>query len=50
MSTAEQGELGVSSYGISVTTMEEVFMKVREGADETLSHRLTAVLPPHVMS
>ena len=32
--------LGVSSYGISVTTMEEVFMKVREGADETLRHRL----------
>ena len=29
----------MSSYGISVTTMEEVFMKVREGADETLSHR-----------
>ena len=49
MSTAEQGELGVSSYGISVTTMEEVFMKVREGADETLSHRLTALSPPHVI-
>ena len=37
--TAEQGGLGVSSYGISVTTMEEVFMKVREGAHESLRPR-----------
>ena len=42
--TAEQGDLGVSSYGISVTTMEEVFMKVREGADETLRHRYIHIL------
>ena len=38
--------LGVSSYGISVTTMEEVFMKVREGADETLRHRLSPNIIP----
>ena len=37
--TAEQDEFGVSSYGISVATMEEVFMKVQEGAEETLRHR-----------
>ena len=43
VSTADQRGLGVSSYGISVTTMEEVFMKVREGAEETLKHRS---LPP----
>ena len=47
MSSAERDVLGVSSYGISVTTMEEVFMKVREGADETLRHRSspTACVP-----
>lgn len=46
ISTADQRDLGVSSYGISVTTMEEVFMKVREGADETLKCRL---LPPFLL-
>lgn len=29
--------LGISSYGISITTMEEVFIKVGEGTDETLN-------------
>ena len=38
----EQDGLGVSSYGISVTTMEEVFMKVREGEEETLKERSTS--------
>ena len=28
-------KLGIVSYGLSVTTMEEVFMKVGEGVDET---------------
>ena len=28
--------LGISSFGISITTMEEVFIKVGEGTDETL--------------
>ncbi len=31
---ARRAELGVSSFGISVTTMEEVFIKVGEGSDE----------------
>ncbi len=29
-------ELGISSFGISVTTMEEVFTKVGEGSDRKL--------------
>ena len=32
-------ELGIAGYGISVTTMEEVFIKVGEGNDETLQER-----------
>ena len=28
--------LGVASYGVSVTTMEEVFIKVGENKDETM--------------
>ena len=31
--------LGIQSFGVSVTTMEEVFMKVGEGTDETLDDR-----------
>lgn len=27
---AEKGSLGISSYGVSVTNLEEVFLKVRE--------------------
>ena len=38
-STARKGELGVSSFGISVTTMEEVFIKVGEGSAETVEDR-----------
>ena len=41
---AEKEDLGISSYGISVTTMEEVFMKVREGTDESLKHRSPCVM------
>lgn len=29
-------EYGITSFGISVTTLEEVFMKVGEGAEKTL--------------
>jgi ATP-binding cassette subfamily A (ABC1) protein 3 len=39
----EKEGLGVSGYGISVTTMEEVFMRVREGAEMALSHRLALI-------
>ena len=34
--TAHKTELGIAGFGISVTTMEEVFIKVGEGTDETL--------------
>ena len=30
----EKAALGISSFGISVTTMEEVFIKVGEGVDD----------------
>ena len=33
-------ELGIASYGASVTTMEEVFLKVGEEMDSTLSDKL----------
>lgn len=33
-------ELGIASYGASVTTMEEVFLKVGEEMDSTLSEKL----------
>ena len=36
---ATKTELGVLSFGVSITTMEEVFMKVGEGTDETLDDR-----------
>lgn len=39
LNTARKGELGVSSFGVSITTMEEVFMKVGEGTDEGLDSR-----------
>ena len=29
-------QYGVTSFGVSVTTLEEVFMKVGEGAEKTL--------------
>ena len=37
--SARKAELGISSFGVSVTTMEEVFMKVREGTEKTLESR-----------
>ena len=39
LSAARKTELAVSSFGISVTTMEEVFIKVGEGTEETLDER-----------
>lgn len=32
-------ELGVASFGVSVTTMEEVFIKVGEDSGESLDER-----------
>ena len=29
-------EYGIASFGVSVTTLEEVFMKVGEGAEKTV--------------
>ena len=37
--SARKEELGISSFGVSVTTMEEVFMKVGEGTEMTLETR-----------
>ena len=34
MLESEKVSLGIRSYGISVTTMEEVFIKVGEGVDD----------------
>ena len=36
---ADKVPLGIQSFGVSITTMEEVFMKVGEGTDETLDDR-----------
>ena len=33
---ADKFSLGIQSFGISITTMEEVFMKVGEGRDKKL--------------
>ncbi|RHZ34332.1 hypothetical protein DYB37_012253, partial [Aphanomyces astaci] len=38
-------QLGVASYGISVTTMEEVFIKVAELGDENQQHTLVHKTP-----
>ena len=37
--TERKGELHVEAFGLSVTTMEEVFIKVGEDKDETLCAR-----------
>lgn len=31
-------EYGITSFGVSVTTLEEVFMKVGEGAEKTVDN------------
>jgi len=37
---SRRDELGINSFGISVTTMEEVFLKVGEEMDDSLSKAL----------
>ncbi|GMF14304.1 unnamed protein product [Phytophthora lilii] len=44
---AKMGELGVLSYGISVTTLEEVFIKVAEANDEDNQHTLIKAASPN---
>ena len=39
INVAHKTELGIAGFGISVTTMEEVFIKVGEGTDESLDQR-----------
>jgi len=34
--SAHKAKYGISGFGVSVTTMEEVFIKVGEGFDHTL--------------
>lgn len=34
--TDKMEQYGITSFGVSVTTLEEVFMKVGEGAEKTL--------------
>ena len=43
-------EFGITSFGVSVTTLEEVFMKVGEGAEKTVDdlyvrHSITHLTP-----
>ena len=40
---AHKAEYGISGFGVSITTMEEVFIKVGHGMDETLEGRLINV-------
>lgn len=46
----ERGPLGIDSFGVSVTTMEEVFMKVGEMVDNEdaagMMRRQSSVIPP----
>ncbi len=37
--SAHKGELGISSFGVSVTTMEDVFIKVGKGLEDTIGAR-----------
>ena len=43
-SIGQKSKLGISSFGVSVTTMEEVFIKVGEGTDETFQSRLLYIV------
>lgn len=36
MLVGRKEELGINSFGVSVTTMEEVFIRVSSGTDEIL--------------
>ena len=37
--SAKKDELGIAGFGVSVTTMEEVFLRVRDGTAESIEHR-----------
>ena len=37
--SAKKGELGIDGFGVSVTTMEEVFLRVRDGTAESIERR-----------
>jgi len=37
--SAKKSELGIDGFGVSVTTMEEVFLRVRDGTAESIEHR-----------
>ena len=39
VSSGQKAELGISSFGVSITTMEEVFIKVGHGEDATLKSK-----------
>ena len=41
---AHKAEYGISGFGVSITTMEEVFIKVGQGMDETLEGRLIKLM------
>ncbi|EFB19884.1 hypothetical protein PANDA_019411, partial [Ailuropoda melanoleuca] len=43
-------ELGISSFGVSITTMEEVFFRVSNLEDSQTDIQATQTLPPFVMS
>ncbi|CAD5112606.1 DgyrCDS1819 [Dimorphilus gyrociliatus] len=42
---ADKIKLGISSFGASVTTMEEVFLKVGESVDSTLEEKMISQAP-----
>ena len=48
MYLARKKDLGIAGFGISVTTMEEVFIKVGEGTEETLERRCVAAVTYYV--
>ena len=41
--TAHKAEYGISGFGVSITTMEEVFIKVGEGLDDALDAKLVNI-------
>ena len=42
--SAHKAEYGISGFGVSITTMEEVFIKVGEGLDEALEGKLVNII------
>ena len=40
ITTGKKEELGIAGFGVSVTTMEEVFLKVKDESDEDIKSRL----------